>query len=132
MKKIDHIAIAVQNLDEAEAAYKDVLDLKWHGREEVATQKVLTSIFEVGESRVELIQPTAADSPIAVFLEKKGGGLHHICFEVDDIETEMARLKEEGARLLNETPTAGVGGSKVAFLHPKSCGGVLVEIVEKP
>ncbi len=131
MKKIDHIAIAVADLDAVEKIYKDMLNLDWEGREEVTGQKVMTSIFEVGECRVELISPTSDESPVAGFLQKKGGGLHHICFEVDDIEAEMARLKEKGARLLNETPTAGVGGSRVAFLHPKSGGGVLIELVEK-
>jgi len=131
VKKIDHIAIAVENLDEVEAAYKEILNLTWHGREEVPTQKVMTSVFDIGESRLELVQPTSEESPIAGFLRKKGGGLHHICFEVDDIEAEMKRLKEKGARLLNDIPIAGIEGSRVAFLHPKSCGGVLVEIVER-
>ncbi|TKJ41016.1 methylmalonyl-CoA epimerase [candidate division LCP-89 bacterium B3_LCP] len=131
MKRIDHIAIAVADLDAAEVVYRDTLNLEWGGREEVATQKVLTSIFKVGESRLELVSPTAGDSPIAAFLRKKGGGLHHICFEVDDIEAEMKNLKDKGMRLLNSTPTPGVGGSRVVFLHPKDSSGVLVELVEK-
>ncbi len=132
MKKLDHVAIAVTDLDAAEAAYKNVLNLNWEGREEVTGQKVMTSIFQAGESRIELISPTSEDSPITAFLQKKGPGLHHICLEVEDIEVEIARLKAKGARLLNETPTAGVGGTRIAFLHPKEAAGVLIELVEKP
>ncbi len=131
MKNIDHIAIAVSNLEEAEKLYREVLGLEWKGREEVMGQKVMTSIFQTGSSRVELITPLGDDSPIAGFLEKKGSGLHHICLQVDDIEAEMKRLKEKGVRLLNETPTAGVGGSRVVFLHPRDFAGVLIELMEK-
>jgi len=131
MKRIDHIAIAVSDLDAAETTYRDVLDLNWQGREEVGGQKVITSIFDVGESRVELITPTSDESPIAGFLKKKGQGLHHICFEVDDIEAEMKALHQKGAVLLNETPADGIEGSRVAFLHPKSGAGVLIELTEK-
>jgi methylmalonyl-CoA/ethylmalonyl-CoA epimerase len=131
MKRIDHIAIAVTDLDAAEAAYTHLLDLEWLGREEVESQKVLTSMFRVGVSRIELIAPTGDDSPIAKFLQKRGSGIHHICFEVDDIDAEIARLKEQGARLLNETPTPGVGGTRVAFLHPREAAGVLIELVQK-
>ncbi len=131
MKKIDHIAIAVSDLDAAELTYCDLLGLEWQEREEIKGQKVLASIFKVGESRIELISPTADDSPIAAFIAKKGGGLHHICFEVDDIEAEMSRLQEKGAKLLNDTPTTGVGGSRIVFLHPKSAAGVLIELMEK-
>ena len=91
----------------------------------------MASIFKIGESRIELIAPTADDSPIAAFIAKKGGGLHHVCFEVDDIEAEMSLLKEKGAQLLNDTPVAGVGGSRVAFVHPRSAAGVLIELVQK-
>ncbi|MCX6639108.1 MAG: methylmalonyl-CoA epimerase [bacterium] len=132
MKRIDHIAIAVSDLDAAEKIYRDVLNLHWEGREEVPLQKVITSLFQVGESRIELLQPTAPDSPISAFLEKKGPGLHHIALEVDDVEAKMARLKAQGIRLLNDQPADGVGGSKIVFLHPKDTGGVLVELVEKP
>jgi methylmalonyl-CoA/ethylmalonyl-CoA epimerase len=128
--RLDHIAIAVSDLDAAEAAYQ-ALGLEWKGREEVSSQKVLTSIFQSGDSRVELITPTTADSPISAFLAKKGPGLHHICFEVADIEAEITRLKSAGFRLLNEIPRPGIEGSRVAFLHPASAAGVLVEIVEK-
>ncbi|MFH1861618.1 MAG: methylmalonyl-CoA epimerase [bacterium] len=131
MKKVDHIAIAVADLETAERAYKDCLELEWQGREEVAAQKVLTSVFRAGETRVELITPTSEDSPISAFLRKRGNGLHHICFEVADIEAEVARLKEKGVRLLNETPRPGIEGSRVVFLHPQEVAGVLVELVEK-
>jgi len=132
MKRLDHIAIAVADLDAAEKTYREMLGLEWEGREEVAGQKVMTSIFGVGESRVELICPTADDSPIAAFLAKRGGGLHHICFEVADIEAEMELLRLRGVRLLSEKPTVGAGGSKIVFLHRKDAEGVLVELVEKP
>lgn len=132
MKRLDHIAIAVSDLEAAETTYREMLGLAWEGREEVVSQKVMTSIFRIGEIRVELISPTAEDSPIAGFLAKRGNGLHHICLEVDDIEAEMERLKSHGVRLLSEKPTAGVGGSKVIFLHPRDAHGVLVELVEKP
>src|SRR5512143_3100612 len=102
MKDIHHIAIAVSDLDAAEKIYRDALCLKWRGREEVAGQKVMTSVFEMGQSRLEFISPTTEDSPIAGFLSKKGPGLHHVAFEVEDIEEEMARLKKAGVRLLNE------------------------------
>jgi methylmalonyl-CoA/ethylmalonyl-CoA epimerase len=128
--RLDHVAIAVSDLDAAEATYK-ALGLPWKGREEVPSQKVLTSLFQSGESRVELITPTADDSPIAGFLAKKGPGLHHICFEVHDIETEITRLKSKGFRLLDETPRPGIEGSRVVFLHPSSAAGVLTELVEK-
>ncbi|HEX7343514.1 MAG TPA: methylmalonyl-CoA epimerase [bacterium] len=131
MNRINHIAIAVTDLEAAETTYRDVLGLEWQGREEVVSQKVMTSIFRMGESRVELISPTAEDSPIAAFLAKRGNGLHHICFEVENIEAEMQRLKSRGARLLSEKPTAGVGKSKVIFLRPQDAHGVLVELVEK-
>ena len=131
MRKIDHIAIAVSDLDAAEITYCDLLGLQWQEREEVEGQKVMASIFRVGESRIELIAPTAEDSPIAAFLARKGGGLHHIFFEVDDIEAEISRLQEKGAQLINDTPANGVGGSRVVFLHPKSAAGVLIELVEK-
>ncbi len=132
MKRIDHVAIAVSDLDGAEAAYSHLLNLDWKGREEISGQKVMASIFQVGESRIELISPTEEASPIAAFLKKKGSGLHHICFEVEDIKAEISRLKEEGARLLNETPVDGVGGTRIAFLHPQEAAGVLIELVEKP
>jgi methylmalonyl-CoA/ethylmalonyl-CoA epimerase len=129
--RLDHVAIAVSDLDAAEAAYK-ALGLPWQGREEVPNQKVMTSLFQSGDSRLELITPTADDSPISGFLAKKGPGLHHICFEVANIEIEITRLKTAGFRLLNETPRPGVAGSRVIFLHPASAAGVLVELTQKP
>jgi len=131
MMRLDHVAIAVRNLDAAEEAYRSLLGLEWEGREEVAYQKVSTSIFQAGDCRVELITPTAEDSPIAAFLSKRGPGLHHICFAVDDIEAEIARLKGKGAKLLNQQPVSGVGGTRIAFLHPEDAAGVLVELVQK-
>lgn len=131
MKRLDHVAIAVNDLNAAEAAYRDLIGLEWQGREEVQDQKVLTSIFLAGDSRVELISPTAPDSPVVGFLSKRGPGLHHICFEVEDIEAEMNRLRKAGARLLSDKPGRGVGGSRIVFLHPRDAAGVLMELVQK-
>ncbi len=131
MKKIDHIAIAVSDLEAAETLYRDLLGLKWEGREEVPDQQVLTSIFQAGECRLELISPTSPTSPVSNFLEKKGSGLHHVCFEVEDLAAEIAQLKSSGTRLLNDSPRLGVGDSRIVFLHPKDTAGVLIELVEK-
>jgi methylmalonyl-CoA/ethylmalonyl-CoA epimerase len=131
VRKIHHIAVAVSDLDEAESIYRDGFGLDWKGREEVSGQKVTVSIFEIGGSRIELVCPAAEDSPVAGFLEKRGNGLHHICIEVPDLNAALADLKNKGIHLLNETPVAGAGGTRVAFVHPRSAAGVLIELVEK-
>lgn len=130
MKKIDHIGIAVPELNAAVEQYK-TLGFDFHGTEEVAAQKVNTAFFEIGESHLELLEPTAPDSPIAKFLDKRGSGIHHICMEVQDIDAELARLAKTDTRLINEKPVIGAGGHRVAFIHPKSTSGVLLELLER-
>jgi len=131
-KGLDHIAIAVKNLDAAIHTYRDVLGLELAELEEVPEQQVKVAIFGHGLGRVELICPTVSDSGVARFLEKRGEGLHHICIEVEDIEATMAELKANGAPLLDEAPRPGAGGAKVAFIHPKGACGVLVELRQGP
>lgn len=129
---LDHIAIATPNLDEGALPYQ-TLGLKPEGPdEEVEAQGVMVRAFEIGDSLIELLAPTRADSPIAKFLEKKGPGLHHTAYRVQDITAEMARLKATGAHFISATPTPGRAGTKVAFLHPKWGGGTLIELVEHP
>ena len=129
MKKINHIGIAVPELEAAVEQYKS-LGFHYHGSEEVASQKVRTAFFEVGESHVELLEPTADDSPISKFLGKRGSGIHHICVEVDNIDEALASYKQAGVRLINEEPFIGAGGHRVAFVHPKATSGVLLELLE--
>jgi methylmalonyl-CoA/ethylmalonyl-CoA epimerase len=131
-KGLDHVAIAVKDLDRAIALYRDAFGLELAEVEEVPEQQVRTAIFGHGKGRVELICPTVSDSGVARFLEKRGEGLHHICVEVEDIEAAMAALKERGAPLIDEVPKVGAGGAKVAFVHPKGAAGVLVELRQGP
>jgi methylmalonyl-CoA/ethylmalonyl-CoA epimerase len=130
IKRIDHIAIVVPDIDEALAFWRDALGLELSHREEVPEQESLIAFLPVGESEVELVEPTTETSGIARYLARRGPGMHHICFEVDDIEATLARLKEQGIQLINEEPTIGAGGKRIAFIHPKSTGGVLVELYE--
>lgn len=127
IQKIDHLGIAVKNLDEVSKYYEESLGLKCEGREEVASQKVKTAFFEVGEVHIELLEPTADDSPIAKFLEKNGEGIHHIAFRTDDIEGQLKQASDSGIRLIHEVPFEGAAEKLVAFLHPKSTHGVLTE-----
>ncbi|MBS2027334.1 MAG: methylmalonyl-CoA epimerase [Deltaproteobacteria bacterium] len=127
-KGLDHVAIAVKDLDAAVALYRDVLGLELAEIEEVAEQQVRTAIFGHGMGRIELISPTAPDTGVAKFLEKRGEGLHHICVEVDDIDAAISALSERGAPMIDKTPKPGAGGAKVAFVHPKGLHGVLVEL----
>ena len=131
-KGLDHVAIAVKDLDAAIALYRDALGLELAEIEEVADQQVRVAIFGHGSGRIELICPTVKDSGVARFLEKRGEGLHHICVEVDDIEAAMASLRAQGAPLIDETPKPGAGGAKVAFVHPKGTHGVLTELRQGP
>ena len=124
---IDHLGIAVSNLEESIEYYEKALGLHCHGREEVASQKVKTAFFEAGEVHIELLEPTSADSPIAKFLEKNGEGIHHIAFAVDDIEGQLKKASDAGVRLIHEVPFEGAADKLVAFLHPKSTHGVLTE-----
>ena len=129
--KIDHIGIAVQSLDEAVKYYEKALGLKCEGIEEVAEQKVKTAFFDVGGTHIELLEPTSPESPIAKFLEKNPrGGIHHIALNSSDILADLARAKDVGVILLNETPKIGAHSKQIAFLHPKSTFGVLTEICQ--
>lgn len=127
IQKIDHLGIAVKSLDETVAFYENVLGLTCGARHEVASQKVRTAFFAVGEVHIELLEPTAPDSPIAKFLEKQGEGIHHIAYATDDIEGQLRQAAAKGARLIHEQPFEGAEGKLVAFLHPKSTHGVLTE-----
>jgi methylmalonyl-CoA/ethylmalonyl-CoA epimerase len=127
IKNIDHIGIAVSNLDESIEYYEKALGLHCHGREEVASQKVKTAFFEAGDVHIELLEPTSEDSPIAKFLEKNGEGIHHIAFAVDNIEGQLKQASDAGVRLIHEVPFEGAADKLVAFLHPKSTHGVLTE-----
>ena len=129
--KIDHLGIAVNSIDEGKNFWADILGLRFEGTETIEEQKVTTAFFPVGESEVELLESTAPDGPIARYLEKKGAGIQHVAFRVDDIEAALQELKEKGVRLIDEKPRKGAGGAKIAFLHPKSTNGVLVELCER-
>ena len=129
--KIDHLGIAVNSIDEGKNFWTDVMGLEFEGTETVQEQKVTTAFFPVGESEVELLESTSPDGPIAKYLEKKGAGLQHIAFRVENIESALEELKEKGVRLIDETPRHGAGGAKIAFLHPKATGGILVELCER-
>lgn len=131
LDKIDHVGIAVRNLDEAIAHYTTLCGRGPDHLEEVTAQKVKVAMFEVGESRVELLMATALDSPIAKFIDKRGEGMHHICFKVANLEEALVRMKNAGLEVIPSAGGEGVGGSRVAFLHPKSLMGVMVELVEQ-
>lgn len=130
MNKIEHIGIAVKNLEEANKTYETLLGAKPYKAETVESEGVATSFFETGPNKIELLAALHDDSPIAKFIAKKGEGIHHIAFAVDDIEAEMKRLQKEGFTLLNEKPKKGADNKLVAFLHPKSSHGVLVELCQ--
>jgi len=132
LKKINHIAIAVNNIEEAAKFYQNVLGLNLSGIEMVAAQKTRVGFFKIGESNIELVQPAESDSPLVKFLETKGQGIHHICFEVDDVEAEVKAYLEKGATLIDQKPRPGAHNTKVAFIPPKSSGGVLIELCEYP
>ena len=129
IKKIDHVAVCVADIDQAAAKYKEVLGLEGREREVVASQKTEAILLPIGESNIELISPRGNDG-LLKFLEKRGPGLHHIAGEVEGIEAALAFLKGIGVPLIDETPRAGARGHKVAFVHPKATGGVLIELVE--
>ena len=129
--KIDHLGIATKGIEEALKFWEDALGLENVHTETVEEQKVRVAMLPIGESPVELLEPTSDDSPISKFLEKRGGGIHHIAIEVDDIVASLAKLKGEGARLIDEEPKIGAEGCLVAFVHPVASGGVLLELVQK-
>lgn len=130
-KKIDHLGIAVENLQEAIHLYKDILGLEYKGEEEVAEQKVRTAFFPLGESSIELLEPTSEDSPIAKFMAKKGPGIHHIALRVDDVSKAIEAMKAKGIQMIDEVPRIGAHGAKIAFIHPKSTPGVLIELCQR-
>ncbi|MGB8718582.1 MAG: methylmalonyl-CoA epimerase [Desulfobacterales bacterium] len=129
--KIDHLGIAVTSIEEGQRFWQDVLGLNFEGTETVAEQKVTTAFFPVGESEVELLMSTAPDGPVAKYIEKKGTGIQHVAFRVDNIEAALEELKAKGIQLIDQTPRKGAGGAKIAFLHPKATNGVLVELCER-
>ncbi len=129
--KIDHLGIAVNSIEEGQRFWQDVLGLNFEGTETVAEQKVTTAFFPVGESEVELLMSTAPDGPVAKYIEKKGAGIQHVAFRVDNIEAALEELKAKGIQLIDQTPRKGAGGAKIAFLHPKATNGVLVELCER-
>ena len=129
--KIDHLGIAVNSIDEGKNFWSDVLGLSFEGAETVEAQKVTTAFFPVGESEVELLESTSPDGPVAKYIEKRGQGIQHIAFRVEDIEAALQELKDKGVQLIDQTPRLGAGGAKIAFLHPKATGGVLVELCQR-
>lgn len=131
MKKIEHIGIAVKNLDAANALYEKLLGVPHYKTEEVTSEKVRTSFFQSGPNKIELLEPTSLDSSIALFIQKKGEGIHHIAFEVEDIYGEMDRLREQGFILIYDQPKQGADNKLVCFVHPKSTQGVLVELCQE-
>ena len=130
LDKIDHIGIAVRDLEESLKFYRDRLGLTVKGIETVPGQKVRVAFLPLGESNVELLEPTDAASPVARYIEKNGAGIQHLAFRVSNLEEKLACLKEQGVKLIDEKPRHGAGGARIAFIHPQSAGGVLVELCE--
>ncbi|MDD2716004.1 MAG: methylmalonyl-CoA epimerase [Candidatus Wallbacteria bacterium] len=128
--KIHHLGIAVADLAESIMFYRDSLGLELIGEEEVPEQKVHVAMFRCGESRIELLAPMSPESPIAGFLEKKGPGLHHLAIAIENIESEIIKMAAAGVKMIDEKPRSGAGGHRIAFVHPKSTRGVLLELVE--
>ncbi len=131
MNKIEHIGIAVKNIEDSNVLFEKLLGVPAYKSEEVASEGVVTSFFQTGTNKIELLMATHPESPIAKFLEKKGEGIHHIAFDVDDIVVEIERLKNEGFVLINEVPKKGADNKLVAFLHPKATNGVLIELCQE-
>ena len=129
--KIDHLGIAVNSVEEGKKFWSDVLGLEFEGAETVEEQKVTTAFFPVGQSEVELLESTSPDGPVAKYIEKKGQGIQHIAFRVENIDEALKELREKGIRLIDEKPRKGAGGAQIAFLHPKATGGVLVELCQR-
>ena len=129
--KIDHLGIAVNSIEDGKDFWSGVLGLDFEGAETVTEQKVTTAFFPVGESEVELLESTAPDGPVAKYIEKRGQGIQHIAFRVENIEEALAELKEKGVQLIDQQPRIGAGGAKIAFLHPKATAGVLVELCQR-
>jgi len=128
---VDHIGIAVKSIEESLKFWEAAMGIKCHGVEEVAEQKVKTAFLPLGDTEIELLEPTNADSPVAKFIEAKGEGIHHLAIRVENLEEALAELKAKGIRLIDEKPRCGAGGAKIAFLHPKATGGILLELSER-
>jgi len=131
IKKIDHIGIAVKSIEKASELFCNTLDLKIEGEETVETQNVKVAFLPLGDSELELLESTSPDGPIAKFIEKRGEGIQHIAFRVDNLEKTLEKLKEKGIILIDERPRYGAGDAKIAFLHPKSTNGILIELSER-
>lgn len=131
MNKIEHIGIAVTNLKKSNELFSKLFNKSHYKTEEVKSEGVVTSFFKIGENKIELLEATNKESPIAKFIDKKGEGIHHIAFDVDDIESEVKRLKKEGFKVLNDAPKKGADNKMVVFLHPKSSNGVLIELCQE-
>nr|WP_247672579.1 methylmalonyl-CoA epimerase [Aquimarina sp. MMG016] len=131
INKIEHLGIAVKDIDAANDLYEKLLGVAPYKQEEVASESVITSFFKVGESKIELLASTDEAGPIGKFIAKKGEGIHHIAFDVDDIEKELERLEKEGFQLINKVPKSGADNKLVAFIHPKSTNGVLIELCQE-
>ncbi len=130
LTKINHIGIAVKSLEDSLPFYRDQLGMTFLGCEEVAEQKVKVAMLQIGESKIELLEPTADDSPVAKFLEKNGPGVHHVAYETEDVEAAIAHLQGKGARMIDVVPRSGAHGTRIAFVHPKSSNGVLTELCQ--
>lgn len=131
VKSVDHIGIAVSNLDEALELYTDTFGLELQGTEVVEEQKVKVAFLPIGDTEIELLESTDPEGPIAKFIEKRGQGIQHIALRVDDIDAALDRMRAKGIRLIDEKPRYGAGGARIAFLHPKATGGVLIELCER-
>lgn len=129
--RLDHIGIAVEKIDAALPVWEGILGLPLHGTEEVKEQKVRTAFLPLGDTEIELLESTDPEGPIGKFIAAKGQGVQHLAFRVDDLEAALAELKAKGVRLIDETPRYGAGGARIAFLHPKSTGGVLIELCQR-
>lgn len=130
LTKINHIGVAVKSLEDSLPFYRDHLGMSFAGIETVDEQKVRVAMLQIGESKIELLEPTSEDSPVAKFLEKNGIGIHHIAYEVEDIEAAIAMLTAEGVRMIDQSPRCGAHDTRIAFLHPKSSGSVLTELCQ--
>lgn len=128
---VDHIGIAVKSIDKALTFWQGVLGVSCTGVEEVTEQKVKTAFLPIADTEVELLEATSEESPVSKFIEKKGEGIHHLAIRVDNLEATLAEMKEKGIKLIDETPRYGAGGARIAFVHPKSTGGILLELSER-
>jgi methylmalonyl-CoA/ethylmalonyl-CoA epimerase len=131
IKKVDHIGIAVNSLEQALPFYLEVLKLPLMGIEEIASEKVRVAFLKAGETKLELLEPTSAESPIARFIEKRGEGIHHVALGVESIQERINEMKEKGIKMIQDVPKKGAGGAQVAFMHPKSTGSILYELCER-